>query len=344
MTIPWRQYQEDAAELFRSLGFTAEVEAKVRGARSLHSIDVLVTLTVGGVVIRWLVECKRWRNRISKLHVVALSEIVKDVGADRAFILSEVGFQAGAISSARHTNVSLTSLEELRVAALEDLRRLRSHALLERKADLEKRLRRLLYNDEGVILVRGFEEVDAVADPLAACLIISMALEKLILGNLPIRVSGMLDMPDTIHDDPDRLLEHLAALSDRVEEYTTRLEGQQNLLLPSILREAKTFLAEVTALLDLSERSLCSNHQNEEAMESSRMLCLASMRRVGQAAMALKGRLTGGPSQELNALMRLLIDSVYLELTKPSMPSDQWAICRSAVEVQKERLRTRLEQ
>ena len=63
-----------------------------------------------GFDVIWLVECKRWRRRVTKLHVLALREIVADVGADRGILLSEVGFQSGAVEAAKLTNVHVTSL------------------------------------------------------------------------------------------------------------------------------------------------------------------------------------------------------------------------------------------
>lgn len=173
--VPWRRYQQQTASLFQSLGYDAKIEAKLDGARARHIVDVLVRLTVGGVEVHRIVECKHWRKRVSKLHTVALAEIAKDVGADRAFLLSEVGFQSGAISAARYTNITLTSSEELKTAALETLRHLRSLAFLHRKADLEKRLRALLFDHEGTVLTTKFKEIDAVADPLGACLVIDSA-------------------------------------------------------------------------------------------------------------------------------------------------------------------------
>uniref|UniRef100_UPI00214D0BDC restriction endonuclease n=1 Tax=Klebsiella pneumoniae TaxID=573 RepID=UPI00214D0BDC len=41
--------------------------------------------------IIWLVECKHWKNPVSKLHVLALREIVTEIGADRGILLSESG-------------------------------------------------------------------------------------------------------------------------------------------------------------------------------------------------------------------------------------------------------------
>jgi Restriction endonuclease len=339
---PWRQYQERTARLFRSLGYKADVEAKLNGARARHVIDVLVTLTIGGVEVRWIVECKYWRKRVSKLHTVALAEIVKDVGADRAFLLSEVGFQSGAISAARYTNISLTSLEELKTAAFETLRQIRSLESLRRKADLQRQLRGLLFDDQGNMLTTEFEEVDAVADPLGACLIIDLTLQKFSLGSFPIWIDPFMGVPGAQHRDPDSLLDHIAALLDRIEERKEALTLERNDRQRAIVQESDLLLAEVKILLQLAESSLCASNATEEPTESSRILCLESMKKVARAAESLRNRMIGRPGHELKALMRLLKDTVYLELTKPSIPSDRWRICREAVELQMERLRVEL--
>lgn len=49
-----------------------------------------------------------------KEKVLALQAIASDVGSDRAFLLSESGFQAGAIRCTQFTNITLTSLNDLR--------------------------------------------------------------------------------------------------------------------------------------------------------------------------------------------------------------------------------------
>ena len=339
---PWRQYQERTASLFRSLGYKADVEAKLNGARARHVIDVLVTLTIGGVEIRWIVECKHWRKRVSKLHTVALAEIVKDVGADRAFLLSEFGFQSGAISAARYTNISLTSLEELKSAAFDTLRQIRSLEFLRRKADLERQLRGLLFDEQGNVLTTEFEEVDAVADPLGACLVIDQALQKFTLGRFPIWINSFMGVPGVQHRDPDPLLDHIATLLERIEGRKKALILERNEHQRAIKQESDLLLAEVKMLLQLAESSLCVPNANEESAESSRILCLESMKKVGRTAESLRNRMIGRLGHELKALMRLLIDTVYLELTKPSIPTDRWRICREAVELQMERLRVEL--
>ena len=92
MTIAWKEYQEEAASFFRSLGLDASTDVTVEGVRTTHDIDVLVKSHHVGFEITWLVECKHWKTPVSKLHVLALREIVADVGADRGILLSEAGF------------------------------------------------------------------------------------------------------------------------------------------------------------------------------------------------------------------------------------------------------------
>lgn len=62
MPKSWQAYQEGAARFFRSLGFDANVEAPVQGARAKHKVDVLVEFEHAGVRTRWAVECKYWKT------------------------------------------------------------------------------------------------------------------------------------------------------------------------------------------------------------------------------------------------------------------------------------------
>jgi Restriction endonuclease len=106
-------YQEQVAEFFRSRGLSVEIEYKVEGARAKHQIDVWATGHLYGLPIRWAVECKDWATNIPKERVVALYSIVQDVGADHGFLLSEKGFQSGAIQFACRTNITLSSIANL---------------------------------------------------------------------------------------------------------------------------------------------------------------------------------------------------------------------------------------
>lgn len=112
MAASWQDYQEEAAAFFRSLGMDAQTNVRVQGVRTCHDVDVLVKSHHVGFEVTWIVECKHWQTPVSKLHVLALREIVTETGADRGILLSESGFQVGAKEAASLTNVHLRSLIE----------------------------------------------------------------------------------------------------------------------------------------------------------------------------------------------------------------------------------------
>ncbi|MFM7346634.1 MAG: restriction endonuclease [Tagaea sp.] len=109
----WSEYQERVAGFFREIGFSAETNVRVDGVRTASDIDVLVKSKHLGFEVVWIVECKNWKAKVSKVNVFALRQIVIDVGADRGILLSESGFQSGAIEAAQLTNVHLNSLSGL---------------------------------------------------------------------------------------------------------------------------------------------------------------------------------------------------------------------------------------
>jgi len=130
----WRDYQEEAAAFFRSLGQSADTNVTLHGVRTSHDIDVVVKSKHVGFEVLWLVECKHWKSPVSKLHVLGLREIVNDLGADRGILLCEAGFQAGAIEAANLTNVQVSSLATLSMKTQNDVSAMRLRDLSDRVA------------------------------------------------------------------------------------------------------------------------------------------------------------------------------------------------------------------
>jgi restriction system protein len=111
--VTWKDYQEQAATFFRGLGLAATTDERITGVRGIHDVDVAVRSETAGIKQLWIVECKKWKTRVKKLHVAALAEIIHDIGADRGILLSESGFQAGAIRMAQSSNITLSSISDL---------------------------------------------------------------------------------------------------------------------------------------------------------------------------------------------------------------------------------------
>lgn len=109
----WHDYQERSAYYFHLLGMDVTVDEHLIGVRGEHDADVVVRTCEAGIKQIWIVECKLWRRRVGKLHVNALASVVQDVGADKGILLSESGFQSGAVKQASCSNITLTSLSEL---------------------------------------------------------------------------------------------------------------------------------------------------------------------------------------------------------------------------------------
>lgn len=144
---PWKKYQEEVAAYFASLGLEASTDTTITGVRTKHDIDVLVKSHHVGFDITWIVECKYWKTPVTKLHVLALREIVADVGADRGIILSESGFQSGAHEAASLTNVRLTSFAEVREIARDSFIAMRLRELFDRVEACRERYWNISKND-----------------------------------------------------------------------------------------------------------------------------------------------------------------------------------------------------
>lgn len=119
---PWERYQHQAADLLRELGFSTEVNASLTEANgTVHAIDVVARRIVAGVDLLWVVECKLWEKPVPKKEVGNLKAIVDAVGADRGLLMSESGFQSGAIRMAKQKNITPSSLAELRADAADEI-------------------------------------------------------------------------------------------------------------------------------------------------------------------------------------------------------------------------------
>jgi hypothetical protein len=117
----WHRYQDETAKLFHDLGCEVETDAELVGARGKHKVDVVARFSRFGLRQRWIAECKYWKRPVPKEKVLTFKGVVDDVGADRGIMVSEAGHQSGAIAIAKHTNVTLSSLKELRDGAKEEI-------------------------------------------------------------------------------------------------------------------------------------------------------------------------------------------------------------------------------
>lgn len=113
MEKDWYDFQERIAHHFRGLGVQAVTNKTIKGVRTDHDLDIYVTSKYLGTNIKWVVEAKYWQTKIPKEKVLALRTIVDDIGADKGFIISQVGFQSGSKEAALNSNIELLTFDEL---------------------------------------------------------------------------------------------------------------------------------------------------------------------------------------------------------------------------------------
>ncbi len=193
MTDTWQEYQDEVARFFVDLGLEATTNFTVQGIRTTHDIDVLVKSHHIGFDVVWILECKHWARKITKLHVLALREVVADVGADRGILLSESGFQSGAVEAATLTNVHVTSLANLRNTASADITAMRLRETYDRvekcrerywNIPKEKRIDSGLRPEVGTVGYSAIQSIDLASELITKAFRGSYPFEADSLGTL----------------------------------------------------------------------------------------------------------------------------------------------------------------
>lgn len=330
MTEDWKQYQNQVAEFFRSLGLSATVEASVEGARGIHDIDVWVTFSKYGLDIRWAVECKLWKSAITKEKVLALQQIAHDVGADRAILSSESGFQAGAIQIARKSNVTLTSLEELRANAHEEIIEFELTKATKRFAILDSKLRPLIFDNDGFPFPQPGIDRQEIISLMGDMLILKLALPKAAARDFPVwSIAG--DRGSVQSRDPNEFVQNTTEAMDWLENEIETLLSRASKVQQRCLLISHELIEAVERLIVDAEVALLEVDENSDHFQPARLQALASMKDVGYLSEQVEALARRDLSARLHSLMRLLIDTVYLDLTKHIVPQDAWSNTKEAV-------------
>lgn len=112
----WQDLQTESARILQECGFAVEVEKVVETARGRVEIDVFGEENVQGRRFITLCECKHWRAAVPQAIIHGFRTVVGDIGANKGYIISMAGFQAGAFSAAELTNLELVTWEEFQAA------------------------------------------------------------------------------------------------------------------------------------------------------------------------------------------------------------------------------------
>ncbi|HWX23330.1 MAG TPA: restriction endonuclease [Candidatus Binatia bacterium] len=329
MADNWQDYQSEAASFFRNLGLGARVNHKVSGARATHTVDVWVTFSHFGIEVKWLVECKFWNSGIPKEKIMALMQISQDVGADKAFLLSERGFQSGTINAARNTNIVLSSLETLLANASEEICESRIAMSAKELDRLNDRLRALLYDGNGKWRRFSGLEPDVLVSALGVAFELQLCVSKASVQRYPILLLGSKTDGQTRCKDPKSFAKTLKAEVLQLEAQTIALEERAN-----ENRECanRTLLAAVEKIVAVSEKALFEKRETESGFEENRLAALAAMKELGEAFDGVKWLTPrSGAFEALCELREAVSDTVYLHLAKPTIPRSLWESTKGEV-------------
>jgi hypothetical protein len=112
----WRKFEKIIAGIhkFAEMGAQVVLDDHVIGkiTKRKRQIDVSVRFKHGFYEYLLIVECKNYKYKVPVKDVESLRTKMQDVGADRAVMVTTVGYQAGAIETARAYNIELRTLAE----------------------------------------------------------------------------------------------------------------------------------------------------------------------------------------------------------------------------------------
>lgn len=224
----WSDYQDQAANLFRRMGHSATTNCQVRGARATHRVDVWVEFEAYGIPFRWAVECKHWNRKVGKANIEAFKSIVNDIGADRGFLMTENGFQTGALNAASNTNIMLISTATLCDAARADVLRNALHRLRVRSIELRARLRKQLVTTPTLHgwKVRGRGSVDCFdcTEQLGRITFVESAIDEALLGKSRFVLPTRSDSKRFKHLSTAQFLREASATLNSIERWVVGAE------------------------------------------------------------------------------------------------------------------------
>jgi hypothetical protein len=118
--LDWKKYEAITKYIYETLGQEFGVKVigfgerfKITGRSGVsHQIDVLTSNSDGIHTYRTAIECKYWKEKITKDIVMKVSGVIDDCGINKGVIVSKNGYTQDCYNFARHKNIELVELKE----------------------------------------------------------------------------------------------------------------------------------------------------------------------------------------------------------------------------------------
>lgn len=119
--LDWKTYESITKYIYEALGEKSGVKIKGHGNNCKvvgksgvsHQIDVLTSHSDGIHTYETAIECKYWKEKVSKNTVMKVCEIIEDTNIDKGIIVSKNGFTKDGIAFAKYKNIGLVELREI---------------------------------------------------------------------------------------------------------------------------------------------------------------------------------------------------------------------------------------
>ncbi|WP_314526816.1 restriction endonuclease [uncultured Brevundimonas sp.] len=108
----WQELEIGVRDILAECGMDAERQVQIPLVRGGADVDVLATDEAHGIRSVIICECKYWDSNLPQAVAHAFRTVVADSGANRGYIISRRGFQAGTYEAVANTNVELLTYAE----------------------------------------------------------------------------------------------------------------------------------------------------------------------------------------------------------------------------------------
>ncbi len=320
--MDWKEYQIKVSSIFESIGATSTIEKKVEGARGLHEIDVFVELEKYGIQMTWICECKYWNSAIPKEKVLALYGISKDVGADKAFLFSESGFQSGAIQATTKTNIVLSNIDEISSIIENDLKETQLIFYLKDFTRIKSSIKTSWIDDTLNFSPLPNIAIDEYILYDGTLMYLSLNIQKVISGNLPVILNGI----KSENQKCETIDEVLLALS-KIHSNTRNIELE---LIESIRKEKEKlkmlrdeFCKESKSLIESVSIQI---EGKAEDFEAQTFETLGHLESVGNLADKLKQLSRGTMKIQFSKSMNSMTKNIYPHMTENNTNDIAWKL------------------
>ena len=109
-----RELERKIEESLKLNGYSTERNVILEGrSGAKHEVDILAEKSDGITRFRIMVECKAWNKPIEKDVVSKVAYVMRDLGLNKAIIVSLMGWRAGAEKAAEELGIELWGREEI---------------------------------------------------------------------------------------------------------------------------------------------------------------------------------------------------------------------------------------